>query len=132
MEKAISKSSAEQRTEGSNQNVSKAFWEVPSPVKIGAYDWHIQPEEGDDKHGEADFENHLIRIWVGTITSPSHLVGIVLHECLHVIFDNEKLSKLKKDKEDREEQIVLGFEAGLVSLFRDNPKLVNWIKKWLK
>jgi hypothetical protein len=106
---------------------------LPGKIKIGAYDWSVAVHaDMDDKCGQADFETHTIRIWQDNLTSPNHAVGIVLHECLHVIFDNEKLSKLKKDKEEREEQIVLGFESGLVSLFRDNPKLVNWMKKWLR
>ena len=65
------------------------------------------------------------------LTSPSHVVGVALHECLHVIFDAHNLGKMKRDKEEREEAIVMGFEAGLVSLFRDNPKLLTWMKKWL-
>ena len=104
---------------------------LPKVLKIGAYDWKVIYSNGDDKHGEADFETFTITLWPHTLTSPSHAVGILLHECLHVIFDNEKLHKLKKDKEAREEQIVLGMEAGMVALFRDNPKLLNWIKRYL-
>lgn len=106
---------------------------LPWPIKIGPYDWSISIEEGEnDNCGQADFEFHTIRLWPANLHSPSHIVGILLHECLHVIFDNEKLLKLKKDKEEREEQIVSGFESGLVALLRDNPKLITWIKKCLK
>lgn len=107
--------------------------DLPRVLKIGPYDWEvaIYNEELGDKCGEADFETHEIVLWSANLTSPSHVCGIVLHECLHVIFDNEKLVKLKKNKEAREEQIVRGFEAGLVSLFRDNPKFLNWLRKYL-
>lgn len=106
--------------------------ELPKTIKIGAYDWTICIRDGaDDKYGQADFEYSQINICPRNLTSPGHGVGIVLHECLHVIFDNHGLGRLKRDKEDREEQIVLGFEAGLVSLFRDNPKLLVWMRRWL-
>jgi hypothetical protein len=70
-------------------------------------------------------------VYAGQDTGAGHAVGITLHECPHVIFDNQGLEHMKKRKDDREEQIVLGFEAGLVSLFRDNPKLLTWMKKYL-
>jgi hypothetical protein len=108
---------------------------LPPTIKIGAYDWSVKVEYGavdTSSCGEADFETHTVSLWLHNLTSPNHTVGTVLHECLHVIFENEKLGKLKKDKEAREEQIVSGMETGVVSLLRDNPKLLTWIKKCLK
>lgn len=109
---------------------------LPRRLKIGAYDWKMAIEEGageggDALYGQADFDTNSIRLWPVNMTSPGHAVGIVLHECFHVIFDNQGLTHLKRDKDDREEQIVLGFEAGMISLLRDNPKLLTWMKKWL-
>jgi hypothetical protein len=52
----------------------------------------------------------------------------VLHELFHAIYANEGLDV----NGDGEESIVSSFETGLVSLFRDNPKLLNWIKRGLK
>lgn len=110
-----------------------ALLSVPGKIKIGAYDWRVAVEAGvDDKCGQADFETQTIRLWQDNITSDNHCVGILLHECLHVIYENAKLDKLKGKKADKEEAIVIGFENGLVSLFRDNPKLLTWIKKGLK
>lgn len=106
---------------------------VPRKLKIGAYDWTVVLEEGvHDKCGEADFEPQVIRLWPGSLTSDGHAVGILLHECLHVLYDNAALGKVRGTKDDKEEAIVMGFEQGLVSLFRDNPKLLTWIKKGLK
>lgn len=105
---------------------------LPRKIKIGAYDWTVvQKEEDVSLCGQTHFD--VLQIWLFPqyLTSPNHVAGILLHECLHVIFDNQGLGQLKRDKEDREEQIVMGFEAGLVSLFRDNPRFVNWTKKWL-
>lgn len=105
----------------------------PTKIKIGAYDWRVVLEEGEgDTCGQADFGAHALRLWPENLTSNNHLAGTLLHECLHVIFDNGNLRQLKKDKEKREEQIVSAFEAGLVSLLRDNPKLFIWMKKCLK
>lgn len=106
---------------------------LPKTIKVGAYDWSVivLEEAGEETCGQADFEFHHLKLWPTNLTSPSHVVGIALHECLHVIFDNHGLGHLKRDKEDREEQIIAGFEAGLISLFRDNPKLLTWMKRWL-
>jgi hypothetical protein len=49
-------------------------------------------------------------------TTSGHVVGIFLHESLHVIFDVQNLAKMKRDKDEREEAIVVGFESGLVHL----------------
>lgn len=110
---------------------------MPRKIKIGAYDWAIILKDGDGREnanddplwGQAHFDVQQIWLWPEQFTSPDKVVGIVLHECHHVIFDNHGLEHLKRDKEDREEQIVLAFEAGIISLLRDNPRLVNWIKK---
>lgn len=110
---------------------------LPRRLKIGAYDWKVIFEEKDDSPeeelcGQAVFATDTIRLWPKNFTSASHVVGIVIHECLHVIFDHHGLEKLKRGRDEREEQIVLGFEAGLISLFRDNPRLLLWMRKWLK
>lgn len=105
---------------------------LPRKIKVGAYDWAVVLREGAEKWcGEADFETHILSLWPDGLTSPSHCVGILLHECLHVIYDNEKLSAVKGKKDDKEENIVIGFTSGMVSLLRDNPKLLTWIKKCL-
>ena len=112
-------------------DVNACVRSLPTPIKIGAYDWTVEIIDGadGDLYGQADFDVRHIRLWPGLITSPGHAVGIVLHECLHVIFDNHGLSK----KLNRKEEIIIeGFEAGLISLFRDNPKLLTWMRKWLR
>jgi hypothetical protein len=119
-------------TEGGSR-VEECLRGLPRTLKIGAYDWSVMLLAGDDANcGQADFETHHLNLWPKNLTSPSHAVGIILHECLHVIFDNHGLVKMKRDKEEREEAIIVGFEAGLVSLFRDNPKFLTWMKKWLR
>jgi hypothetical protein len=104
---------------------------LPRRIKVGAYDWRIKVDPGpSEDYGEANFDRAEITIWPANHQSPERLVGTVIHELLHVIHSNE----LDKDghEEYDEEFIVCGFEIGLVSLFRDNPKLLNWIKRGLK
>lgn len=106
---------------------------LPRRLKIGPYDWSVVIVDGEsDLCGQASFAEDQLKLWPAMLTSPSHAVGIVLHECLHVIFENQNLGSLKGNKDKREEAIVGGFETGLVSLFRDNPKLLTWMKKWLR
>ena len=113
--------------------IAACLAELQTTIKIGAYDWSVcVRDEAGDKYGQADFEFNNINVWHVNLTSAAHAVGIVLHECLHVVFDNHGLGQMKRGKEEREEQIVLAFEAGLISLYRDNPKLLTWMKKWLR
>jgi hypothetical protein len=103
---------------------------LPRRIKVGAYDWRIKiNNDPSEDYGEANFEKAIITIWPANHQSPDRVVGTVLHELLHVIYSNEELSGAVGDPE---ETIVLSFETGLVSLFRDNPKLLNWIKRGLK
>jgi hypothetical protein len=97
---------------------------------VGAYDWRIKVDTGpSEDYGETDYDKAEITIWPANHQSPERLVGTVIHELLHVIYDNEELAGAVGEIE---ETIVVGFETGLVSLFRDNPKLLNWIKRGLK
>lgn len=109
---------------------------MPKKIKIGAYDWAIilKPGDGDGAEslcGQAHFDIQQIWLFPKNLTGPDHAVGITLHECLHVIFENAGLGQMKRTKSAREEQIVMGFESGLVSLLRDNPNLLRWMQKWL-
>ena len=106
---------------------------LPRKLKIGAYDWSVVVDDSESENaGQARFASDELVIWRSNITSTGHAVGTVLHECLHIVFENQGLGKMKRGKEEREEAIILGFETGLISLFRDNPKLFNWMRKWLK
>ncbi|WP_024517093.1 hypothetical protein [Bradyrhizobium sp. Tv2a-2] len=114
------------------RTVEACIADLPKTIKIGAYDWQVVAlDDASENYGQADFDTSAIRIWPKNIATAEKVVGIFLHECYHVMFDNHGLGQLKRDKEDREEQIVLAFEAGMVSLLRDNPKLLMWMKKYL-
>lgn len=118
-----------------NPNVEALLKVLPKKIKVGAYDWHVKILEGNDKCGEADFEFHHINLWPEALVDAAHTVGIVIHELLHVIYDNEDLHFNQVgsvDPDALEEEIVVGYEQGLVALYRDNPRLLTWIKKGLK
>lgn len=103
---------------------------LPRRIKVGAYDWRIKVDPGpSEDYGETDYDKAEITIWPANHQSPERLVGTVIHELLHVIYADKELDGAVGD---REETVVVGFEIGLVSLFRDNPKLLNWIKRGLK
>jgi hypothetical protein len=101
---------------------------LPRRIKVGAYDWRIKVDPGpSEDYGETNFDKAEITIWPANHQSPERLVGTVIHELLHVIYDG-----INARERELEEPVVVGFETGLVSLFRDNPKLLNWIKRGLK
>ena len=105
---------------------------LPRKIKVGAYDWRIKIEtEGELDYGETDYDAAVIRLWPANHQSPERLVGTVIHELLHIIHEDRELTP-KDAKGYEEELVVVAFETGLVSLFRDNPKLLNWIKRGLK
>src|SRR6476660_5638592 len=109
-------------------DVESGLKTLPRRIKVGAYDWRIKIATGDnDAWGLTEWDSYRITIWPDDMPSAQFLVGIVLHELLHAIYAADWLTMA-----DQEEAIVQGFERGLVALYRDNPKLLNWIKRGLK
>jgi hypothetical protein len=105
---------------------------MPRLLKIGAYDWTVRVfGEGDEYCGLTDFITFEISLWHNNLASAGQIVGVLLHECLHVVYHYGGLIQMKRSKDDREEQVIMAFEMGLVSLFRDNPKLLTWFNRWL-
>jgi Zn-dependent peptidase ImmA (M78 family) len=103
---------------------------LPRKIKVGAYDWRIKVDTNpSEDYGEANYDNAVITIWPANHQSPERLVGTVIHELLHILYDENALDEVTPYKE---ETTVVAFETGLVSLLRDNPKLLNWIKRGLK
>jgi hypothetical protein len=119
-----------------NDQVTAILRTLPRKIKVGAYDWRVVIKDGpSDCHGEADFTTHFISLWPETLADGPHAVGVVIHELLHVIYDDRNVVEVISngdDTDDQEESIVLAFESGLVSLYRDNPKLLTWIKRGFK
>jgi hypothetical protein len=120
-----------------NTEVEAILKTLPRKIKVGAYDWRvvIEPDEHDELCGQAQFEFKKLVIWPKNLTGADHAVGIVLHELLHIVYDDRSIVEViasGDDHDDIEENIVLRYEAGLIALYRDNPKLLTWIKRGLK
>lgn len=114
-----------------NEQVEALLRTLPRKLKIGAYDWRVIVEEGENEDlGNTVWDTYRILIWPEMFPSTQHAVGTILHEILHVIHDNEDIEQT--DRLYCEEEVVSGFETGLISVFRDNPKLLTWIKRGLK
>ena len=51
----------------------------------------------------------------------------LLHEALHAVFSQTELDRVYSDEE--EERIVWSLAPRLLSLLRDNPRFVEWLKE---
>ena len=104
---------------------------IPSKIKIGAMDVTIQLQKNLSKRSEDEgsfFEDDKIILLDKDIIESGNRYSIVLlwHEVLHAIYRQYSLDGLS------EEKIVSGVSQGIVQVFGDNPKLVQWILKCLK
>lgn len=117
------------------KEVANLLKTIPKSLKVGAYDFTVStfpdflvgPDE-QQKWGLCSFSE--LKLSVGNtegMPSSQMFVGVLLHEVLHAIWSNQNL----KNKET-EENVILAMEVGLISLFRDNPGFLDWIKKGLK
>lgn len=117
------------------KEVQKLLPTLPKKLKIGAYNYDIVtlPDyiTGDDDRKKwglcSPSEQKLTLANIEGMPSSEMLVGLLIHEVIHAIWNDRNLKP-----RETEENIVLAFEVGLVSLFRDNPGLLDWIKKGLK
>lgn len=107
---------------------------LPRRVKVGAYDYRIElapklpDEDGGRTWGFCDPNNYILHFFdLHEAPSPEWLIGTVLHEILHAVWDERGIGK-RPD----EEKAVSKLEVGLLNFMRDNPKMMNWMKKGLK
>lgn len=104
---------------------------LPKKVKVGtlSYTLEVVPDLKDEGHGiNGMCVPDELKIMVDAASpSNAHAVDTVVHEIFHAIWDERGLPK-KPD----EERAVRCLSTGVVALFQDNPKLVNWIKKGLR
>ena len=108
---------------------------LPETIRIGAQEFTIvqrsKKEDGmlnDGAYGYTlDTENLIV------IDSDIHLSKkkvTVIHEIMHAIrLTNDSPIKPKKDDEfeDIEHYFISMWEANLIQVLKDNPKLKNWI-----
>ena len=111
-----------------------------SPIKVGPEYYHVKiiPKkdwtDGESYIGTLSFQDHEIRI---RGDKQGHvLLDAVFHECLHAIW-NQSLTRpfecwIGSNKvpttppiTDVEEMVICAYEAGITTLFLDNPKLLD-------
>lgn len=92
-------------------------------VRIGYRDFKIEPFPagfGERLDGETDFSTLTIRFH--TDLDPSVKSATLLHEILHVVYDEYGLAK-----DDPEERVVTTLSNGLCQVIRDNPDVLAFI-----
>ena len=93
-------------------------------VKVGPTDFSIEYVPlNDELFGDFSYINSRIRIEENL--KGSALVDTVLHEILHAIW---KLGQLKDKREDEERAVAI-MATYLTQVLRDNPTMLNWLKK---
>lgn len=116
-------------------SLKKMLNTTPKTARIGPANYDVELVEdgvfvdGDPnpKMGMCHPNGELIKLSVKYMASPVALVSLFIHEALHGIWHNQGLKPKAK-----EEEVVQAMEIGLVQLLRDNPGLIDWIKKGLK
>lgn len=104
---------------------------LPQKVKIGptTYTLSFMSKDQADAgvYGRTDPKADTI------VINPSLCLGeqqtTVLHEVLHAIFLTSNLTHVLDLDEKKEEQVIRMLEPFLLSLIRDNPKLMEYLKQ---
>ena len=112
--------------------------QLPKRVKIAGSDYDVEPFDHHSTYDCMGASHHIkqkIRVAVGGDQHPQQVVKTFIHEVLHCIFA-EWMHKLHdgshRANDGLEEEIVTGFELGLISFMRDNPGSVRAMLKALK
>jgi len=120
-------------TNSEAKRIANLFNTLPGNIRIGPLDYAVTIVEeplmidGSEKVGICHPQYQKIELSAKYMTIPDVLVGTTLHEVLHGIWDVYGLKKKAS-----EEDVVLAFEKGLLGLFKDNPELIDWIRKAIK
>ena len=102
----------------------------PRKIRVGAANYSIfyarfdDPRNYNQMHGSCDGLTREIVVY--TTDSENETLNTFLHECMHAIYKERFLGA-----DTNEELTVNGFTNGLLCLFKDNPKLLDWMKETL-
>lgn len=106
------------------QTETETIVPLPKRLKIGPYDYKVQPHVFDDgDYGECDCKKLVIR--VDTSTAPGTVRDTIVHEALHALLDLVGFGK--RLTEEAEEDLVRSLSPALLDLLRRNPSLVDFI-----
>lgn len=101
----------------------------PNSFKLGVFDWEIKYLDVDsDVHGDTDKDKRVIRIFT-TNGNEQVIKDTLLHECLHVCFEDitETAFKMDSKADEIEEQLIRLLNPRIHSLFTDNEELRDYI-----
>ena len=97
-------------------------------IRVGSYDVKVTPltvEETEKCLGI--FHKNEMRMGLADKYATKQMEAqIVLHELLHAIYEVMGIHA-----KDGEERIVAQVSQGLAQVIRDNPKLIEWLRKQL-
>lgn len=98
---------------------------ITGPIKIGAVDYTIELQDKleDDDYGCCD--PHTQTITLSKDQNRQAVGDTLLHEIMHAIWHESGLFAVKRPDE---EQIVRTTSTWLCLVFRDNPKVLSFIK----
>lgn len=103
---------------------------LPDVVRVGGYDWYLEKwnahqARGASRWGECSTGEMTIRIQLDMPTAQK-AVDTLMHEISHAMFWVYGVQD-----EDKEERLVGALGSGLMALYRDNPWLLDWLRKAL-
>ena len=102
----------------------------PTSIKVGAVDYSIEelpPDVGREAKLLGDSDTLMSNIRLDFSKNRCVVANTLLHEILHVLWDLHSISH-----KDGEERIIESMSNGLAAVFRDNPKLTQWIVRALR
>lgn len=110
---------------------------LPKKIKVGFLTYTIShmPKEFEEEHNCRGWCSSLnTQIYILTRGhSLTQIAETLHHEVLHAAYDMWGLiTHRQKNTEEREEGIVNGFSLALATLWKDNPKTMQWIADHLK
>ena len=102
---------------------------LPSPIKVGGFEYKVY-ERGDFVRSQGQFgqcDNDISVILVGTDLTKQMQSNTLIHELFHAIYYVYNIQD-----NDEEERVVNTFANGWHQVLKDNPDLVNYLKRTLK
>lgn len=104
--------------------------DFPSPIRIGGLDyevklWERRAADNSNAYGICDRETCVILIAEGLV--PQREAEVLLHEVLHAAYDCAGLNAIRADLS--EERTVGTLTHQLIAIWRDNPKLVQYMEQ---
>lgn len=110
----------------------KSLIKIPDKVKIGPVNYDIlfldevKETNGSDLMGLHEYSKARISLSKKHLPNNDVAMVVLMHEILHGIFDAWEIN-IKQ-----EESVVSKLGSGLCTLLKDNPELVDYIRKVCK